>query len=122
MYRKLAYCGLKLMIKKIKLKFGRGFASIAEEINTTPVTVFVGPNNSGKSKALAEIHYYCSTGQKNATNVILDSIEFDVFTREIAEERITKVTLKPNHNEALQPDHIIVGKKEHATTSIKNNF
>ncbi len=99
------------MIKKIKLKFGRGFASIAEEINTTPVTVFVGPNNSGKSKALAEIHYYCSTGQKNATNVILDSIEFDVFTREIAEERITKVTLKPNHNEALQPDHIIVGKK-----------
>jgi len=51
------------------------------------------------------------SGQRNVINVILDSIEFDIFTREIAEEKITKVTLKPNYNEALLPDHIIVGKK-----------
>jgi predicted ATPase len=99
------------MIKTIKLKFGRGFGSASEEIATTPVTVFVGPNNSGKSKALAEINYYCSTGQRNTTDVILDSIEFDTFPTEIAEEKIKKVTLQPHLNEALLPDYIIVGKR-----------
>ncbi len=99
------------MIKRIKLKFGRGINSNLEAIDITPVTVFVGPNNSGKSKALSEIYHYCNTGQKNTTNVILDSIEFDTFTREIAEEKIIKVTLKPNYNEALLPNHIIVGKR-----------
>ncbi|MEP0803328.1 AAA family ATPase [Funiculus sociatus GB2-M1] len=99
------------MIKTIKLKFGRGFGSASEKIVTTPVTVFVGPNNSGKSKALSEINYYCSTGQRNTTDVILDSIEFDTFSTEIAEEKITKVTLQPHLNEGLLPEHIIVGKR-----------
>lgn len=105
------------MIKTIKLKFGRVSGSAPEEIATTPVTVFVGPNNSGKSKALAEINYYCFTGQGNATDVILDSIEFDTFTTEIAEEKIKKVTLEPHpsdllfFNERLSSDYIIVGKK-----------
>ncbi|CAN1210476.1 AAA+ ATPase domain-containing protein [Tumidithrix helvetica PCC 7403] len=99
------------MIKTIKLKFGRGIGSTPEEIATTPVTVFVGPNNSGKSKALTEIHRYCSTGQRNTANVIVESIEFDEFTTDIAEEKIKKVTLQPNHNEALLPDHIIIGKR-----------
>jgi AAA domain, putative AbiEii toxin, Type IV TA system len=99
------------MIKTIKLKFGRGFGSAPEEINTTPVTVFVGPNNSGKSKALAEIYYYCSTGHRNTTDVILDSAVFDTFVTEVAEEKIRKVTLQPQLNEALLPDHIIIGKR-----------
>ncbi|CBN54288.1 MULTISPECIES: ATP-dependent nuclease [Kamptonema] len=100
------------MIKTIKLKFGRVSGSAPEKIATTPVTVFVGPNNSGKSKALAEINYYCSTGQRNTTDVILDSIEFDTFTTEIAEEKIKKVTLEPNLSDGhLLDDHIIVGKK-----------
>lgn len=99
------------MIKTIKLKFGRGFGSPPEEINTTPVTVFVGPNNSGKSKALAEINYYCSTGQRNTTDVILDSAVFGNFLPEEAEEKIRKVTIQPRLNEALLPDHIFVGKR-----------
>lgn len=99
------------MIKTIKLKFGRGVGSAPEEITTTPVTVFVGPNNSGKSKALAEINYYCSQGKGNTTDVILDSIEFDTFTTEIAEEKIKNVTLQPSLNEYLLPEHIIVGKR-----------
>jgi AAA domain, putative AbiEii toxin, Type IV TA system len=99
------------MIQTIKLKFGRGIGSAPEEINTTPVTVFVGPNNSGKSKALSEINYYCSTGQRNTTDVILDSAVFDTFTPEVAEEKIRKVTLQPQLNEALFPDHIFVGKR-----------
>ncbi|MBF2089550.1 MAG: AAA family ATPase [Synechococcales cyanobacterium K44_A2020_017] len=99
------------MIKTIKLKFGRGSGSAPEVIGTTPVTVFVGPNNSGKSKALAEINYYCSTGQQSTTDVILDKIEFDTFMIEIAEEKVQKLTLQPHLMEKLLPDHIIVGKR-----------
>ena len=38
------------MISNFRLKFGRAPALPPETITTTPVTVFVGPNNSGKSK------------------------------------------------------------------------
>lgn len=99
------------MIKTIKLKFGRGARLAAEEVLTTPVTVFVGPNNSGKSKVLSEINYYCTSGQLNATDVILEKIEFDSFTSELAEEKIQKVSLQPHLGEALLPDHVIVGKR-----------
>ncbi|MEH2412559.1 ATP-dependent nuclease [Nostoc sp.] len=99
------------MIKTIKLKFGRGSGLPSEEVVTTPITVFVGPNNSGKSKVLSEIHYYCISGQLNITDVILEKIEFDTFSIEAAEEKIKKSTLQPHISEALLPDHIIVGKK-----------
>lgn len=99
------------MIKKIKLKFGRAPKMEFVSIDTTPITVFVGPNNSGKSKVLSEIHYYCVTGQRNISNVIIDHIEFDNFDRSIAEEKINKVTLTPYHNEAVLPEYILIGKK-----------
>lgn len=99
------------MIKNIKLKFGRTSTSQAETICTTPITVFVGPNNSGKSKILSEIHRFCTQGSQNQNDVIVDKIEFDTYTSEIAEEIIGKVTLKPHRNETLQPDYIIVGKR-----------
>jgi AAA15 family ATPase/GTPase len=67
------------MIKSLKLKFGKAPGSPAEAIETTPVTVFVGPNNSGKSKVLSEINQFCICGTKIATNVIVDQINFDTW-------------------------------------------
>jgi ABC-type cobalamin/Fe3+-siderophores transport system ATPase subunit len=99
------------MIKSLKLRFGKGQGSTAEEIATTPVTVFVGPNNSGKSKVLSEIHQFCLRGTKVATDVIVDQIIFDSFTTDVAEEKIRRVTLKPNASEALTEGHIVVGKR-----------
>ena len=99
------------MIKTLALKLGRlpGLPPIS--IQTTPVTVFVGPNNSGKSKVLSEIHRFCTSGQKNSTDVILEQVEFGDFSDEWAEERISHVTLRPHATEFVQPNHIIVGKK-----------
>ncbi|MEH2269580.1 MAG: AAA family ATPase [Nostoc sp.] len=99
------------MIKTIKLKFGRGSGLPSEEVLTTPITVFVGPNNSGKSKVLSEICNYCTSGQQNVTDVILEKIEFETFSVEAAEEKIQKVTLQPHMDEVLLPNHIIFGKK-----------
>ena len=99
------------MIKTIKLKFGRASGLPSEEVIATPITVFVGPNNSGKSKVLSEICSYCTSGQQNVTDVILEKIEFDIFSIEAAEEKIKKSTLQPHIGEALSPDHIIIGKR-----------
>jgi predicted ATPase len=99
------------MIKTIKLKFGKAPNLPLAEVDTTPVTVFVGPNNSGKSKILSEIYSYCMNGQIHAMDVILSEIEFDSFTPDLAKERMNKITLQPSPNDGfIQNNHIIVGK------------
>jgi predicted ATPase len=99
------------MIKTIKLKFGKAPNLPLAEVDTTPITVFVGPNNSGKSKILSEIYSYCMNGQIHAMDVILSEIEFDSFTPDLAKERMNKITLQPSPNDGfIQNNHIIVGK------------
>jgi ABC-type cobalamin/Fe3+-siderophores transport system ATPase subunit len=100
------------MIKTIKLKFGKAPNLPSAEIDTTPVTVFVGPNNSGKSKVLSEIYYLCTKGHLKSREVILSEIEFDSFTSDMAKKKVEKITLTPQPNEPLMPDHIFVGKGE----------
>lgn len=96
------------MIKNIKLKFGKAQNKPPIKIETTPVTVFVGPNNSGKSKVLSEIHYLCTSGQLNSMDVILNEIEFESFTFDMAQEKVKIITQKPHLNEPLMVDHVIV--------------
>ncbi len=98
------------MIKNIKLKFGRAQGLDPQTIEAMPITVFVGPNNSGKSVVLAEIQQFCSNGNKNTNNLIIDSIELQGFSETDIDEKVGKVKLKPNRGEAINPDHILVGK------------
>lgn len=99
------------MIQSITLKFGRAIGAPVELLQTPAVTVFVGPNNAGKSKVLQELLRYCAEGTQNANDVILDSVKFEPFAAETAEDRISRVTLEPRPNETLRPDYIIVGKR-----------
>ena len=64
------------MIKNITLKFGSSPGSNPINIPTAPVTIFVGPNNSGKSLILNEMHNFCSKGLRGNPFKILDKIEF----------------------------------------------
>lgn len=98
------------MIKSIKLKFGRAESLPSVTIEAMPITVFVGPNNSGKSKILTEIQQFCSSGNKNANNLIIDEIELSSIPEDMIENKILGVKLKPDIGESLQPDHIFVGK------------
>ena len=99
------------MIKKILLKFGRAQGLEHANIETTPVTVFVGPNNSGKSQVLAEINRFCREGQKAVNDVILDELVFEAYDQDTAEQTITYVTLGPKPTETVRPGKIIVGKR-----------
>ena len=108
------------MIKGIRLKFGRNRSSIPVPIETTPVTVFVGPNNSGKSKALSEIWRYCLDGRRNSRDVIIDSIEFSPCSQDEADRRISQVTQLPRRNEAVAPGHIVVGTRDTRTNCVRS--
>lgn len=67
------------MINKFKIKFGSSPVQNCLEINSAPITLFVGPNNSGKSVALKEIYRFCQIGHREPNNIILEDIEFDVL-------------------------------------------
>lgn len=96
------------MISKLKLKFGSSPTKPTLETDTTPITVFVGPNNSGKSKVLIEIENFCRQGNISATDVILSEINFSAIPD--PEGEINKHTLAPDLNEFVQPGNIIYGK------------
>lgn len=99
------------MISNFRLKFGRMPDTTAELISTTPVTVFVGPNNSGKSKVLSEIEQYCRNGQKNSNSLILDDLTFFELSEEEVLEAIEHIKQKPNLGESVSDDHIFVGSR-----------
>lgn len=99
------------MIKTLKLRFGRTPEADPLEMSPTPITVFVGPNNSGKSKVLREIQHYCGSGASDSKDVILASLAFDKYEPDEVDSAVAAVTLQPRHDESVPVDHIIVGAK-----------
>ena len=97
------------MIHKLDLKFGTATGKEKTEIVTTPITVFVGPNNSGKSKILNEIYSYCNNGQVDQSFVIIEKAEIDVFSSAEAEAEILRNTRKPSMNEQVAIEDVIIG-------------
>ena len=99
------------MISLFQLKFGRSPGSEGDAVAATPVTVFVGPNNSGKSLILREIERYCRSGQKDANDMVLAELEFSGLPLERAAHSVERLRLPPNPGEAQAVDHIFVGSK-----------
>lgn len=99
------------MISKLKIKFGSSPTKPPLETDTTPITVFVGPNNSGKSKVLIEIQTFCQNGNPSTTNVILNELDFKPIPDPEAE--VNSHTLTPRNNEFINPGHILFGKAQH---------
>lgn len=97
------------MLERIRLKIGRSPNSPPETIVTSPVTVFVGPNNGGKSLALSEINKFCHSGQKNTNVKIVEDIDFQAITEDILPEIVSKHTFTPSPGEIQQPGHIFFG-------------
>jgi hypothetical protein len=116
------------MISSFQLKFGRAPSAPAEQIAATPVTVFVGPNNSGKSRVLSEIERYCRTGNKDASALLLSELNFVGLPLEKAAQAIDRITVPPNPGESTAIDYIFVGSRygrsqvpaEHLTTVVQN--
>jgi predicted ATPase len=73
------------MIDEILLKFGSSKNSSPLEFKPGPITVFVGPNNSGKSLILKEIEALAKGGDQ-AFSKIIDKLNFSLPKREEAKE------------------------------------
>lgn len=99
------------MISAFQLKFGRTPGSAGDLIPATPVTVFVGPNNSGKSRVLREIERYCRSGQKDANDMVLADLNFCGIDAERVSHSIERLRRPPNPGESQALDHIFVGSK-----------
>lgn len=99
------------MISNFELKFGRVPGAPAEKVAATPVTVFVGPNNSGKSRVLREIEHYCRTGIKDRTAVILENLEFTGMSVQSCEQQLARLIQSPNPGEAQAVGHVFLGSR-----------
>lgn len=98
------------MIKKLKFKFGTHHTQNPLSLDVTPITVFVGPNNSGKSKVLSEIEHYCRHTFPNPSNVVLDSLEFEPYPQIELESEIARLEKTPEVGETINPGHVLLGK------------
>jgi hypothetical protein len=98
------------MIKSITLKFGSAPTQQPLMLDVAPVTIFVGPNNSGKSKVLSELHDYCKTGEKHHASVILDHVVFGDLGETALPGIVRVMKQSPRINEIIRPGGIIVGK------------
>lgn len=97
------------MIRKLKFKAGSTPGKDPLEITVSPVTIFVGPNNSGKSKALIEIEQLV-TEPVAVQTLVTESLELEEWTEESFLSEIGAMTVQPRHNESLQPGHLIIAK------------
>jgi hypothetical protein len=93
------------MFSKMKLRFGSSPGYPHLELGGEPsVTIFVGPNNSGKSLALREIQAILKTGN-NGASAILDDISFTPLSLADATAVLEEFSRPPNLGEAQIPDH-----------------
>src|ERR1035441_8835681 len=98
------------MINKLNIKFGSTPNQPKLEVDITPITVFVGPNNSGKSKILIEIETYARTNIDPIGNLIIDSILFSSFNRAEMEDEIAKIEINPKAIDPKNPGAIVIRK------------
>ncbi|MDO6966751.1 ATP-dependent nuclease [Rhizobium alvei] len=83
------------MLSSIRFKFGSTVKQPPLEVQTPPsVTIFVGPNNSGKSQALRELVSVFRSGQTEGFCVV-DDVSFDAIARDVAVNELKKIIVEP---------------------------
>ncbi|WP_260735490.1 ATP-dependent nuclease [Tunturiibacter lichenicola] len=92
----------RLLITEMMLGSGRSSSSNAQRVELSSLTVFVGPNNSGKSMALNEI-YRWTQFQRSPHRLIVKEIKLTPLTQEEAEYTISVYARKPGPEESNVP-------------------
>lgn len=112
------------MINQIRFKFGANGDQPALELKPAAITVFVGPNNSGKSKSIAEIAEKCKNPKTGSNFLIIDDIKFDSLTDSTAKEFIDSIKTKDSDVPPLFDSNIFVNlngeKLQYPESSIKD--
>src|ERR1700687_6125198 len=96
------------MLNEFQLKFGTGPGVPSIPIPVGPVTIFVGPNNSGKSKVLSEIQRFSQGGTAHHSDVLLEKLSFGEFSPDEADAALTKLESPHTPADQKYPGHIII--------------
>lgn len=107
------------MIKKLLLKFGRTQEDEALSFNPGSITVFVGPNNSGKSLALREVENYSKSGPQANRNII-ETIEYDIPDKDKIGTLIKRKSQKPPENFSLSEGEYFVPDYDPINEQVQN--
>jgi ABC-type cobalamin/Fe3+-siderophores transport system ATPase subunit len=109
------------MISWLKLKSGSSLDAAPLEFYPKAVTIFIGPNNSGKSHALQEIFSYCQSGQIHQDSAIISGIEFAGVEAELAEQALENIAVPLGPRETCPPGQIaIIGPRGRELVSRDN--
>jgi predicted ATPase len=108
------------MLRSLQFKFGSSKDATPLSIEVRPsITIFVGPNNSGKSQALREINNYFSIGS-NGGGVVVESVQFREFNQEDAHKELEMRIVPPGVGDMIYPGHEYIripGGRAHTLTS-----
>ena len=95
------------MLSKLALRFGSNAGAPPLEFAPGAMTVFVGPNNSGKSRALVEIEY----GVAHDDSLIISAVEESGPGRTERLDGTNRLTLlNPDRSENLNAPHGLLGR------------
>ncbi|BDW88388.1 ATP-dependent nuclease [Thalassospira tepidiphila] len=97
------------MLKGIHFKFGRSVGHSDQYLDVKPLTVFVGPNNSGKSLILREINQYLQGGNVNPNAKVLKKIELEGFSTDEAMIEIARLKQEPSKGDVIPAGNIVIG-------------
>jgi ABC-type cobalamin/Fe3+-siderophores transport system ATPase subunit len=109
------------MISELLLKSGAAPGVAAAPISITPVTIFVGPNNSGKSKVLTEIERYASSGLASVGDLIVDHIRFRGLSADEANIVVSGLVSPPNAGETQSVGHIFIQGRRSGRAQIRKD-
>lgn len=111
-----------MIVTDMRLRAGRTPGAESNSIRCTPITVFVGPNNSGKSQILLEIFNICSAGYMYES-VVLDSLQFSPIADDAsAEAEFNKLIRRPVPGENIMPGYTPVRTKRGLFHVIKSSI
>jgi energy-coupling factor transporter ATP-binding protein EcfA2 len=88
----------RLLITEMLLGSGRTSSTSSQSFELSSLTVFVGPNNSGKSMALNEI-YGWSQFQRSPYRLLVKDLKFTPLTKDEAEYTVSLYARKPGPTE-----------------------
>lgn len=99
------------MLRSIRLRFGSSYGQEPLEVETTSVTILVGPNNSGKSLTLREIESLLSNNSQPVYSII-NGITPAISSKVEAEELIDSRTTTSSIGNVPPLGHVLVAKMD----------
>lgn len=96
------------MINRLRFIFGSSKEAEPVDIDPRPITLLVGPNNSGKSLALREIESLCKSGIQQERQIV-NSLGIDVPDADKGLEQLRAFQVKPPRGSAVPAGQILVG-------------